>query len=265
MTNFNQTRIQAQSLSFIDTVQAMIGKSCIVDFGVIREIPIKGIVTVGISVAKDAKDIKVLTCVYANMTSSACSVNIIPTIGDKVVILYPRKYNATMFAPENADVIIDSYVTGYNLQSGIALPFSQYKSASHNNLIEFEDGAITAKLGYNEDDETNHLLFSTTKEGAMSFSNDVATVTVGSDGAMSIDNGGATVTIDTSGNLAINAGTGKIKLENSAGSVGDILATLISDLSSLVTVGSPATQTLNPATITKLTTDKTNLALVLEA
>lgn len=264
MNNFDKTRIQAQSLGFIDTVQAMIGKSCIVDFGVIKDIPIKGVVTVGISVAKKPNDIKVITCIYANITSSACTLNVIPTVGDKVVIFYPRKYNANMFSPDKTDVIIDSYATGYDLQSGIAVPLSQYRSASHKNIIEFEDGAITAKLGYNKDDNKNHLLFSTTKKGAVSVSNDKASISVGDDGAIAVDNGGATITIDTSGNVAINAGTGKVKIENSVGSLYSILSSLISNISSLVTVGSATTQALNPATITALTTNSTNLGLVME-
>lgn len=271
----------ASSANFMTAVQAMISRSCIVDFGVIQKADKKGIVEVAVSVADSSEDIKYITCVLANIASSSVTVNIKPNVGDKVIVLYPRRFDSKMFSTDNKDVIVNRNARGYNLFSGIALLCNQYKVNSHKNLITLEDGTATIQLVYNEDDDKNKVIASINSDGELAYSsNDNFNLNVSKDGSfelasnnvqittnsndeVSITNGKATVKIDSSGNVTVET-SGKYKFKNNTTDLKSVIDGLAKEVENLITVGSPATQSTSPATKALITTwrqSKLNLLL----
>ena len=289
----------ASSANFMTAVQAMISRSCIVDFGVIQKADKKGIVEVAVSVADSSEDIKYITCVLANIASSSVTVNIKPNVGDKVIVLYPRRFDSKMFSTDNKDVIVNKNARGYNLFSGIALLCNQYKVNSHKNLITLEDGTVTIQLVYNEDDDKNKVIASINSDGELAYSsnenfnlnvnkdgelayssNDNFNLNVSKDGSfelasnnvqittnsndeVSITNGKATVKIDSSGNVTVET-SGKYKFKNNTTDLKSVIDGLAKEVENLITVGSPATQSTSPATKALITTwrqSKLNLLL----
>ena len=289
----------ASSANFMTAVQTMISRSCIVDFGIIQKADKKGIVEVAVSVADSSEDIKYITCVLANTASSSVTVNIKPNVGDKVIVLYPRRFDSKMFSTDNKDVIVNKNARGYNLFSGIALLCNQYKVNSHKNLITLEDGTVTIQLVYNEDDDKNKVIASINSDGELAYSsnenfnlnvnkdgelayssNDNFNLNVSKDGSfelasnnvqittnsndeVSITNGKATVKIDSSGNVTVET-SGKYKFKNNATDLKSIIDGLAKEVENLTTVGSPATQSTSPATKALITTwrqSKLNLLL----
>ena len=289
----------ASSANFMTAVQTMISRSCIVDFGVIQKADKKGIVEVAVSVADSSEDIKYITCVLANTASSSVTVNIKPNVGDKVIVLYPRRFDSKMFSTDNKDVIVNKNARGYNLFSGIALLCNQYKVNSHKNLITLEDGTVTIQLVYNEDDDKNKVIASINSDGELAYSsnenfnlnvnkdgelayssNDNFNLNVNKDGSfelasnnvqittnsndeVSITNGKATVKIDSSGNVTVET-SGKYKFKNNTTDLKSVIDGLAKEVENLITVGSPATQSTSPATKALITTwrqSKLNLLL----
>ena len=271
----------ASSANFMTAVQAMISRSCIVDFGVIQKADKKGIVEVAVSVADSSEDIKYLTCVLANTASSSVTVNIKPNVGDKVIVLYPRRFDSKMFSVDNKDVIVNKNARGYNLFSGIALLCNQYKVNSHKNLITLEDGTTTIQLVYNEDDDKNKVIASINSDGELAYSsNENFNLNVNKDGSfelasnnvqittnsndeVSITNGKATVKIDSSGNVTVET-SGKYKFKNNTTDLKSVIDGLAKEVENLITIGSPATQSTSPATKALITTwrqSKLNLLL----
>ena len=271
----------ASSANFMTAVQTMISRSCIVDFGVIQKADKKGIVEVAVSVADSSEDIKYITCVLANTASSSVTVNVKPNVGDKVIVLYPRRFDSKMFSTDNKDVIVNKNARGYNLFSGIALLCNQYKVNSHKNLITLEDGTVTIQLVYNEDDDKNKVIASINSDGELAYSsNENFNLNVNKDGSfelasnnvqittnsndeVSIKNGKATVKIDSSGNVTVET-SGKYKFKNNTTDLKSVIDGLAKEVENLITVGSPATQSTSPATKALITTwrqSKLNLLL----
>ena len=271
----------ASSANFMTAVQAMISRSCIVDFGVIQKADKKGIVEVAVSVADSSEDIKYITCVLANTASSSVTVNIKPNVGDKVIVLYPRRFDSKMFSADNKDVIVNKNARGYNLFSGIALLCNQYKVNSHKNLITLEDGTVTIQLVYNEDDDKNKVIASinsdgefayssnenfnlnVSKDGSFELASNNVQITTNSNDEVSITNGKATVKIDSSGNVTVET-SGKYKFKNNTTDLKSVIDGLAKEVENLITVGSPATQSTSPATKALITTwrqSKLNLLL----
>lgn len=271
----------ASSANFMTAVQTMISRSCIVDFGVIQKADKKGIVEVAVSVADSSEDIKYITCVLANIASSSVTVNVKPNVGDKVIVLYPRRFDSKMFSTDNKDVIVNKNARGYNLFSGIALLCNQYKVNSHKNLITLEDGTVTIQLVYNEDDDKNKVIASINSDGELAYSsNENFNLNVNKDGSfelasnnvqittnsndeVSIKNGKATVKIDSSGNVTVET-SGKYKFKNNTTDLKSVIDGLAKEVENLITVGSPATQSTSPATKALITTwrqSKLNLLL----
>ena len=271
----------ASSANFMTAVQTMISRSCIVDFGVIQKADKKGIVEVAVSVADSSEDIKYITCVLANTASSSVTVNVKPNVGDKVIVLYPRRFDSKMFSTDNKDVIVNKNARGYNLFSGIALLCNQYKVNSHKNLITLEDGTVTIQLVYNEDDDKNKVIASINSDGELAYSsNENFNLNVNKDGSFElasnnvqittnsndevyITNGKATVKIDSSGNVTVET-SGKYKFKNNTTDLKSVIDGLAKEVENLITTGSPAKQSTSPATKALITTwrqSKLNLLL----
>lgn len=137
---------QEAGLNFNTVVEAIIKRSCIIDFGIVQDIVSDGIVDVAVAVSKTKQDMLCMTCVLANIASKAFTLNVKPHKGDRVLVVYPRLYDDKMFnftGSEGDDTkLIENYeAKGYNLASGIAILLNQYKESGHKNVITIdEDG-----------------------------------------------------------------------------------------------------------------------------
>lgn len=222
---------QEAGLNFNTVVEAIIKRSCIIDFGIVQDVVSDGIVDVAVAVSKTKQDMLCMTCVLANIASKAFTLNVKPHKGDRVLVVYPRLYDDKMFnftGSEGDDTkLIENYeAKGYNLASGIAILINQYKEAGHENLITVEDGNINAKM--------NKVEIVTTK-----------------DGDITVDNGKATVSIDKNGNVSVDA-QGKYTFKNSSTDLFSVISDLNGILKNLKTTGGETAQAIDPATVTQL-------------
>lgn len=136
---------QEAGLNFGSVVEAIIKRSCIVDYGIIQDVVADGVVDVSLAVSRTEQDMFCMTCVLANIASSSFTLNIKPKKGDRVLVVYPRIFDDDMFTVPDGDKAVDPVINfdakGYNLMSGIAILINQYKEASHKNVITIdEDG-----------------------------------------------------------------------------------------------------------------------------
>lgn len=257
---------QASSFAgFTDAVQAVINRSCIIDYGIIKSIPAPGVVDVVVSVAKNPDDIKVLTCVLATVASGSVAVDVVPEEGDKVLVVYPKRYNDGMFDTEQQEVIIEETAEGYNMLSGVALLINQYRKNQHKNFVKIEKGAVSVNMLYNGDEETNLFKADVTEdngisvefkdkfkvavdaEGKLSVQCSDIDIKTNEDNGLSLDTGKAKISIDTSGNVTVDAMSGKISIKNSSADLFSILDGMLQILNtSLATQGSPAAHTVVP-------------------
>lgn len=182
-----------QNLNFNSVVEAIIKRTCIIDYGIIQDIPASGVVDVAVAVSSTEQNMFYMTCVLANIASSSFALNIKPNIGDRVLVVYPRLYDEDMFTvaddeDERKKIIVNKEAKGYNLLSGIAILINQCKKASHKNVIKIEDGKLDIKLAYDEDNDKNMLTFSSDEDGAIQFGNDNCSVDIDKDGYLSYKN-----------------------------------------------------------------------------
>ena len=157
-----------EGVGLSSAIEAMIKRSCIIDYGIIQNVVADGVVDVSVAVSKTEQDMIIMTCVLANIASSNFTLKIVPKKGDRVLVIYPRIFNDTMFKVEGDEtkdtkIIVDKDAKGYNLASGIAVLLNQYKSSGHKNVITIDEG------------------------GTFTFVNDKATVSLNSDGYISYE------------------------------------------------------------------------------
>lgn len=180
--------LEATAQSLGDMLHRVINNTFIVEYGIIKNIPAEGVVTVEMSVAEKANDIVITDCVLASFASSSVTVRIKPNIDDKVMVLFPRKFHSDMFQKGKNEPIIAEATTGYNVLTGIAILLNQYQEATHKNFIDISDGNLTMKLGYNEDEDKNMVSVTTDKDGSYEINNGKSKVVVDSDGYLSYTN-----------------------------------------------------------------------------
>lgn len=172
-------------------IEAIVKRSCIIDFGTVLDNSKKGIVKVAVSVARTAQDMNIITCVLANIASSSLTVNVKPNVGDKVLVFYPRLYDNKMFDVPSTEadkkkVIVNASANGYNFTSGIAVLLSQFKTAGHKNLIDFDDGKLTLHIAYDKQNDKNLITLSTNEKGEINFDANGNTLSLDKDGAVSV-------------------------------------------------------------------------------
>lgn len=205
-----------EGINFSSAVEAMIKKSCIIDYGIVQEVVAKGVVKVALAVAKTDQDITCLTCVLANVASSSLTVDVTPNVGDKVLVFYPRYYHDKMFnvsedEQEKTKILVNSQAGGYSLMSGIAVLINQYKSKGHKNYVNFTDGKIDAHLAYDADNEKNLLVLNTTEDGSIALAvgdtegDEYSKVAVNADGSFSVENKKGSTSLDKDGLLSIKS------------------------------------------------------------
>ena len=238
--------LKSLGMSDSDMLHRAIGTTFIVEYGIIKDIPATGIVTVEMAVADSADDIIITNCVLASFSSSSVTVNIKPNIDDKVIVLFPRKFAGSMFNPDTNEPVITACGNGYTIMGGIAILLNQYQENYHKNFIDISDGCITLKMAYSEDEDKNLYTFESNADGELTLvSNDVQ-VTTNKDSEITVTNGKATVTIDKNGNVTIDA-QGKYTIKNGTTDMKQVVDGLAQELENLTTVGSPATQATSPA------------------
>lgn len=223
--------VQEECLNLGTVIEAIIKRSCIIDYGIVQKVVAEGVVDVSVAVAKTEQDIVCMTCVLANIASSSLTVNVVPHVGDRVLVVYPRMYDDKMFAVPDGDTkqntIVNPVAKGYNLMSGIAILMNQYKKASHENVITVDDGKVNAKLNKVE-------------------------ITTTADGDITLKNPNATVSIDKNGNVAVSA-KGKYTFKNDDTDLFTVMSNLNTILKTLKTEGSSSAQTISSDTVTSLT------------
>lgn len=261
-------------LSDADATHRRIGATYIVDYGIIKDIPTDGIVTVEMSASKDRQSITVTNCVLASFASSSFTVKIKPNIDDKVIVLFPKNYSSRMFDKEVNETIISQATEGYCLLGGIAILLNQFQDF-HKNYIDFSDGCADIKLAYSEDDDKNFISLNTNKDGeitltvkdkfsqkidkdgALSITSNSTSIEINKDDEITVNNGKATVTIDKNGNVKIDT-SGKYTIKNSSTNLKEVIDGVAKELENLTTVGSPATQATSPASKTTIATWRTS-------
>ena len=257
-------------LSDADATHRRIGATYIVDYGIIKDIPTDGIVTVEMSASKDKQSITITNCILASFASSSFTVKIKPNIDDKVIVLFPKNYSSRMFDKEVNETIISQATEGYCLLGGIAILLNQFQDF-HKNYIDFSDGCADIKLAYSEDDDKNFISLNTNKDGeitltvkdkfsqkidkdgALNITSNNTSIEINKDDEITVNNGKATVTIDKNGNVKIDT-SGKYTIKNSSTSLKDVIDGVAKELENLTTVGSPATQATSPASKTTIAT-----------
>ena len=269
------------SVNLASAIRNMFHSSCIIDYGIVLDKEATdGIVTVQLSVAKTSQDRIIIPCVLANIAGTSFTVDVKPNKGDKVLVVYPRFYDATMFTvPEDektlTDPVIKENASGYNLFSGIAILINQNKEATYKNVLKLADGTVDLKLAWDKDNEENLFTLninadgscslksakvnaSITAEGAISLANEKASVNINKDGVLTFTNGdnGATVTINDSGNVTIST-KGKFTFSNDDTNLKTVFTELLKVLKQFKTVGSPSTQATSPDTVTAITNYQT--------
>ena len=265
-------------LSDADAAHRRIGATYIVDYGIIKDIPTDGIVTVEMSASKDKQSITITNCILASFASSSFTVKIKPNIDDKVIVLFPKNYSSRMFDKEVNETIISQATEGYCLLGGIAILLNQFQDF-HKNYIDFSDGCADIKLAYSEDDDKNFISLNTNKDGeitltvkdkfsqkidkdgALNITSNNTSIKINKDDEITVNNGKATVTIDKNGNVKIDT-SGKYTIKNSSTNLKDVIDGVAKELENLTTKGSPAMQATSPeskATIATWRTSKLNL------
>ena len=257
-------------LSDADAAHRRIGATYIVDYGIVKDIPTDGIVTVEMSASKDKQSITVTNCILASFASSSFTVKIKPNIDDKVIVLFPKNYSSRMFDKEVNETIISQATEGYCLLGGIAILLNQFQDF-HKNYIDFSDGCADIKLAYSEDDDKNFISLNTNKDGeitltvkdkfsqkidkdgALNITSNNTSIEINKDDEITVNNGKATVTIDKNGNVKIDT-SGKYTIKNSSTNLKDVIDGVAKELENLTTVGSPATQATSPASKTTIAT-----------
>lgn len=261
-------------LSDADATHRRIGATYIVDYGIIKDIPTDGIVTVEMSASKDKQSITVTNCVLASFASSSFTVKIKPNIDDKVIVLFPKNYSSRMFDKEVNETIISQATEGYCLLGGIAILLNQFQDF-HKNYIDFSDGCADIKLAYSKDDDKNFISLNTNKDGeitltvkdkfsqkidkdgALSITSNSTSIEINKDNEITVNNGKATVTIDKNGNVKIDT-SGKYTIKNSSTNLKDVIDGVAKELENLTTKGSPAMQATSPESKTTIATWRTS-------
>ena len=153
---------KALSFSQSEMVRGLINRTLIVDWGTVKEVLGDGsVVQVLLSVTDNALNTTIVTCVLVSPCSSVLSVNLTPKVGDKVLVLSPRGYDAKMFdVAENTEVIVNPSLRGYNKMTCVAILYNQFRPSSHKNSVDLTaEGALNLLLGYDKDDSEQEYNF----------------------------------------------------------------------------------------------------------
>ena len=134
--------MKAHTATFSNAVKAIIGRTCLIEFGIIKQVVATGVVKVAVSVAKESSDVRILTCVLISPCSTSFAINFVPKENDKVLVFFPRRFNADMFSTNKNDIIIDENGEGFTPFTGLAVLYNQFRS-DYTNKLTVDNGDIT--------------------------------------------------------------------------------------------------------------------------
>jgi hypothetical protein len=234
----SETVQKALSVSDSAVISGIIGRTIIIEWGTVEEVLGDGsVVNVMLSVTDRAENATIVTCTLISPCSKNLSVNITPSVGDKVLVLSPRFFDHDMFdVTDNTEVIVQPNAKGYNKMSCLAILYNQFRESTHKNSIDFTDGKLDMKLAYNESQDKNLIEVSASEEGDIN-----------------IKNPKATVTIDKDGNVKVNA-EGKYTFKNGVTDMYKVVDGLAKEVENLTTQGSPGAQATSPASKASIST-----------
>lgn len=237
--------LKAMNYSKTALLNELIGNTYIVDFGFITEILAEGIVIVQTSVASMDIDQRLITCTLANAVSDNFSVNIKPSVGDKVLVLFTRRFHVDMFDRDKEETIVEEGTEGYNVCSGIAILCNQFRKSDYEKNLSIEEDAMKLTYGSvesevdtegNIDIKNESAGASIDSEGNIEIKNDNASIEIASSGAVTLTNGNTKVEIDAEGNIMLDANTGLVAVKNSSASLQAILTSILTILNSTFSV-----------------------------
>jgi hypothetical protein len=137
-----------------DAIQQVLRRTCIVDFGVITEVLGENVVKVGIAVADSIEDVQIIICTLISPCSATIALNIEPSVGDKVLIFFPRHFSSSMFKVTDVPApIIDSACQSYSRLGGLAILMNQFDYDKHKKSINI---SVAGTLEYSVGD-TNKI------------------------------------------------------------------------------------------------------------
>ncbi len=143
----NQATQKALSKSESSSIKGMINRTLIVEWGTIKEVLGGGsVVEVLLAVTDKPENATAVTCVLLSPCSKSFSINIMPKVGDKVLVLSPRYYDADMFDVSSGDsddteVIIDEQCHGYNKLTCLAILYNQFRD-NYKTFIDVSDDGL---------------------------------------------------------------------------------------------------------------------------
>ena len=179
--------LKSMGLDDSNVLRKVISDSFFIDMGIIKEIKEDNeIVTVEMSSASSTADITIVDCVLVCPSSKSISVNIRPTVNDKVIVLFPRRFASEMFNLEKQEPVVSEGVSSYSCMGGIAFLFNQFQEG-YKNYISFDNGKVDIKLAYDKDNDKNLLSIVTDENGAVTLTNDKATVALDNNGYLAYE------------------------------------------------------------------------------
>lgn len=140
---------KALSTSQSASIKGIVNRTLIVDWGTIKKVVAKGVVEVLLAVTDKPENTAVVTCTLLSPCSKSIAINIEPQVGDKVLVLSPRRFDVDMFTlSDDTEVIERPNFTGYNNLACVAILYNQFRPASYEQNINIdEDGVFTISKG----------------------------------------------------------------------------------------------------------------------
>lgn len=128
---------KALSTSQSASIKGIVNRTLIVEWGTIKKVVAKGVVEVLLAVTDKPENTAVVTCTLLSPCAKSIAIDIEPQVGDKVLVLSPRRFDVDMFTlSDNTEVIERANFTGYNNLSCVAILYNQYRPASYERRIE---------------------------------------------------------------------------------------------------------------------------------
>lgn len=225
--------MKAQTATFSNAVKAIIGRTCLIEFGIIKQVVATGVVKVAVSVAKESSDVRILTCVLISPCSTSFAINFVPKENDKVLVFFPRRFNADMFSLGEGknDIIIDENGEGFTPFTGLAVLYNQFRS-DYTNTLTVDNGDITVAT-------------------------EKVSIHIDTSGNITV-NANKGVTVNASSDVTVNANSGKVSVKNSSTDLKTVLKDLSDTIKNLTTEGTQSAQSASVATQTAVTNWQTN-------
>lgn len=140
---------KALSTSQSASIKGIINRTLIVEWGTVKKVVTRGVVDVLLAVTDKPENTTAVTCTLISPCSKSIAIDIEPQVGDKVLVLSPRRFDVDMFTlSDNTEVIEHPNFTGYNNLCCVAILFNQFRPDSYEQNIQItQEGVITIAKG----------------------------------------------------------------------------------------------------------------------